>query len=355
MKQGAEIVMRIGDREIGSAFPPFVIAEVSGNHDGSLERALEIVDAAAAAGADAIKLQTYTADSMTLDIDEPDFRVEEEGSLWFGERLYDLYDRAHTPWEWHKPIYDRARAHGLIAFSSAFDHASIDLLETLDTPCYKIASFENVDLPLIAHAAATGKPLIISTGMATREEIHEAVDAARHAGCTQLALLKCTSSYPAPATEANVSTIPDMRSEFACEIGISDHTLGIGVSVAAVALGACIIEKHITLDRNDGAVDSAFSMTPEDIGALVAGARAAWESVGRITYGPSMADAPSLKYRRSLYFVEALREGDVIQTTSVRSLRPGFGLAPKHLGEVIGRRVNRSVAPGTRVEWSLLQ
>lgn len=346
--------MRIGDREIGRAFAPFVIAEVSGNHAGSLERALEIVDAAAAAGADAIKLQTYTADSMTLDIDEPDFRVEEEGSLWFGERLHSLYDRAHTPWEWHEPIYERAQSHGLIAFSSAFDPSSVDLLETIGTPCYKIASFENVDLPLIAHAAATGKPLIISTGMATREEIHEAVAAARDAGCTDLALLKCTSSYPAPPADANVATIPDMWSEFDCEIGISDHTLGIGVSLAAVALGATIIEKHITLDRHDGAVDSAFSMTPEDMASLVTGARAAWESVGRITYGPSEADAPSLKYRRSLYFVEDLREGDVIEPTSVRSIRPGFGLAPKHLGDVIGRRVNRSVATGTRVEWSLL-
>ena len=349
------MVMRIGDRVIGDSAPPFVIAEVSGNHDGSLDRALEIVDAAAAAGADAIKLQTYTADSMTLDIDEPDFRVEEEGSLWFGERLYDLYDRAHTPWEWHGPIYERARSHGLIAFSSAFDPASVDLLETLGTPCYKIASFENVDIPLIAHAAGTGKPLIISTGMATQEEIHEAVDAAREAGCTQLALLKCTSSYPAPPSDANLSTIPDMKSEFSCEIGISDHTLGIGVSVAAVALGACIIEKHITLDRLDGAVDSAFSMTPQDMRALVLAARAAWESVGRITYGPSEADAPSLKYRRSLYFVEALSAGDVIDITSVRSLRPGFGLAPKHLGAIVGRRVSRDVAPGTRVEWSLLQ
>ena len=343
----------VGGRGVGSEYSPFVIAELSGNHGGSLDKALALVDAAANAGVHAIKLQTYTADTMTLDVHNSDFRIEDPNSLWDGSSLYELYDRAHTPWEWHREIFEHARGKGLLAFSTPFDLTAVDFLEELDVPCYNIASFENVDLPLIRYVAETGKPLIISTGMASREEIEDAVTAARDSGCRELVLLKCTSAYPAPPENSNLATIQDLRETFACEVGLSDHTLGIGVAVASVAMGASVIEKHITLSRSDGAVDSAFSMEPWEMQQLVIESERAWRAVGSVVYGPSDADRSSLKYRRSLYVVEDLRAGDIVQQDDLRAIRPGFGLAPKHLGSVVGRKLVADVLRGTPVSWDL--
>ncbi|MDA9802809.1 pseudaminic acid synthase [bacterium] len=347
--------LSIAGRTVGLGAPPLVIAEISGNHGGRLERALALVDACADAGVEAIKLQTYTADTMTLNVERDDFRVIEQGSLWHGETLYGLYDRAHTPWEWHQEIFDYAQERGLIAFSSAFDERSVDFLVELGTPCIKIASFENTDLPLIEVAAKTGKPLIISTGMASRDEIKAAIDTAQSAGCSDLVLLKCTSTYPAPAQDANLRTIPDLRRWSGCEIGLSDHSLGIGVAVASVGLGATVIEKHITMDRDDDGVDSAFSMTPEDMKHLVDEIYTAWQALGKISYGPTPSDGPSLKYRRSLYFVRSQSAGSVISRDDVRSIRPGFGLEPRHLAKVVGKRLTRDVRIGDRVTWDDLE
>ena len=343
----------VGGHSVGTDYSPFIIAELSGNHDGSLETALSLVDAAAQAGVHAIKLQTYTADTMTLDLHNSDFRIEDPESLWNQSSLYELYDRAHTPWEWHRTIFEHARGKGLIAFSTPFDRTAVDFLEELDVPCYKIASFENVDLPLIQYVAETGKPLIISTGMASLNEIKDAVAAARDHGCRELVLLKCTSAYPAPPENSNLATIPDLRRTFACEVGLSDHTLGIGVAVASVAMGATVIEKHITMSRSDGAVDSAFSMEPWEMEQLVIETGRAWSATGSVAYGPSEADRPSLKYRRSLYLVKDLRAGDTIDQDAIRAIRPGFGLAPKHLGDVLGRQLVVDVQRGTPVSWEL--
>jgi len=344
----------IGGRAVGLHARPFVIAEMSGNHNQSLERAFEIVDAAAAAGAHALKLQTYTADTITLDVHTDEFLIADEGSLWNGNSLHDLYKKAHTPWEWHAPIMQRATQRGLICFSSPFDESAVDFLETLSVPAYKIASFENNHLPLIRKVAATGKPMIISTGMATVAELDEAVRAAREAGCSQLILLKCTSTYPASPHNTNILTIPHMRALFDCEVGLSDHTLGIGVAVAAVALGACVIEKHFTLDRKDGGVDSVFSLEPAELAALVTDTERAWLALGTVAYGPTEAELKSLVFRRSLYVAHDMKAGDTFTRTSLRVVRPGKGLHPRFYEQLLGRSVVRDVRKGTPVDWSLL-
>lgn len=343
--------MKIGNREIGRQHAPFVIAEMSGNHNNSLDRALEIVEAAARAGAHALKLQTYTPDTMTLDLDEREFHISDPKSLWSGTSLYKLYGEATTPWEWHKPIFDRARELGIIAFSTPFDETAVDFLESLGVPCYKIASFENTDLPLIRRVAATGKPLIVSTGMATAAELDETVRCAREAGCKDLVLLKCTSTYPATPDNTNILTVPHMRDLFGCEVGLSDHTMGVGVSVASVALGATVIEKHFTLNRSDGGVDSTFSMEPAEMAQLVLETERAWQAIGQISYGPTEAEKKSLQYRRTLYVVKDLKAGDVLTRENVRAIRPGLGLPPKHLEHVLGRTVKQSVQRGTALTW----
>jgi pseudaminic acid synthase len=344
----------VNGRAIGLKNPPFIIAEMSGNHNQSLDRALAIVDAAADAGAHALKLQTYSADTMTLDIADGAFSIDDPASPWFGNHLYALYQQAHTPWEWHEPIFRRARERGMIAFSSPFDATAIDFLETLDAPCYKIASFENVDLQLIRKAASTGKPLIISTGMASIAELDEAVREARAAGCRQLVLLKCTSTYPATPADTNLLTIPHMRALFGCEVGLSDHTFGIGAVVAGVALGASVIEKHFTLARADGGVDAAFSLEPRELAALVEETGRAWEALGEVCYGPTEREKNSLIFRRSLYVTEDLQPGDALTERNLRAIRPGFGLAPRYRPLLLGKRVHRSVSRGTPVSWDLL-
>jgi N-acetylneuraminate synthase len=346
--------IKIAGHGIGPNQPPFVIAEMSGNHNHSLERALEIVNAAAKSGAHALKIQTYTPDTMTLDLNEREFHISDPNSIWAGSSLYKLYGEAYTPWEWHKPIFDRAREFGMIAFSTPFDETSVDFLESLDVPCYKIASFENTDLPLIRRVAATGKPLIISTGMASIAELDDTVKAARDAGCKDLILLKCTSTYPATASNTNILTIPHMRELFACEVGLSDHTMGVGVSVASVALGATVIEKHFTLNRADGGVDSTFSMEPAEMTQLVLESERAWQALGAISYGPTEAEKKSLQYRRSLYVVKALKEGDILTKENLRAIRPGLGLPTKYQEIVIGKTVLKDVAVGTALTWDLL-
>ena len=347
--------IRLGAREISSACPPFIVAELSGNHNGSLERARRIIDAAIDAGADAIKLQTYTADTLTLDLDAPQFRVSAPESPWTGRTLHELYREAHTPWEWHAELFDRCRRRGAPCFSSPFDASAVAFLEELECPAYKIASFEIVDLELVAAAAATGKPLILSTGLATLEEIADAVNAARDAGCRSLAILKCTSSYPADPADSHLRTIPHLREKFGCEVGLSDHTPGIGAAVAAVAFGAAIIEKHVTLSRADGGVDAAFSLEPAELGLLRIETDRAWRALGRIVEGPTAAETASRIFRRSLYVVEDLAAGTVLTRENVRSIRPGHGLAPKHLKAVLGRTANRAVRRGTPLSWDLLE
>ena len=347
--------MKIAQREVGRGHPPFIIAEMSGNHNQSLDRALAIVDAAADAGAHALKIQTYTPDTMTLDLDEREFHIADPNSLWAGTSLYALYGQAHTPWDWHQPIFARARSRGMIPFSTPFDDTAVELLERLDAPCYKIASFENTDLPLIRRVAATGKPLIISSGMATIADLDEAVRAARGAGCRDLVLLKCTSSYPATPENSNILTIPHLRDLFECEVGLSDHTMGVGAAVASVALGATVIEKHFTLSRSEGGVDAAFSLEPAELSQLVVETERAWLSLGAVRYGASSAEEKSRQFRRSLYIVKDLKAGDLLTAENVRTIRPGYGLAPKHMEAVLGRRVARDVARGTAVAWDLLQ
>ncbi|WP_315265143.1 pseudaminic acid synthase [Tannerella forsythia] len=333
---------------------PFIIAEMSGNHNQSLERALAIVDAAAAAGVDAVKIQTYTADTMTLDIAAGEFFIADQDSLWKGESLYNLYEKAHTPWEWHKPIFERCKEHGILGFSTPFDDTSVDFLEELDVPCYKIASFENVDLPLIRKVAWTGKPMIVSTGMTTVSELEDLVRAARENGCRDLTLLKCTSSYPASAEGTNLRTIPHMRELFNCEVGLSDHTLGIGVAVTSVALGASVIEKHFTLSRADGGVDAAFSLEPDEMAQLVRECRSAALAMGEVCYKIAEQEKKSLRFRRSLYIVEDMKAGDVITAENMRRIRPGLGLSPKYYEAVLGRRVKCDVARGTALSWDVL-
>lgn len=344
----------IAGRPIGKASLPFIIAEMSGNHNQSLERALEIVDAAAMAGAHALKLQTYIADTMTLEINEREFFIEDPNSLWKGRSLYDLYQEAHTPWEWHKPIFDRCRDHGMICFSTPFDDTAVDFLESLDSPCYKIASFENTDIPLIRRVAATGKPMIISTGMATVAELDETVRTARKAGCKELILLKCTSTYPSTPENTNIITIPHLRDLFGCEVGLSDHSMGVGVSVAAVALGATVIEKHFTLSREDGGVDSTFSMEPEELRSLVIETERAWQALGSVSYGPTENEKKSLQFRRSLYVAEDMKSGETFNEKNLRVVRPGMGLAPKFYEIVLGKSVKLDLKKGTPVTWDIL-
>lgn len=347
-------MIKIGNREIGRQCAPFIIAEMSGNHNQSLERALKIVEAAARSGAHALKIQTYTPDTMTLDLDEREFHISDPSSLWAGTSLYKLYAEAYTPWEWHKPIFDRARELDIIAFSTPFDDTAVDFLENLDVPAYKIASFENTDLPLIRRVAATGKPLILSTGMATVAELDETVRAAREAGCKDLILLKCTSTYPATAANTNILTIPHLREWFGCEVGLSDHTMGIGVSVASVALGATVIEKHFTLNRADGGVDSTFSMEPEELRALVVETECAWQSLGQVSYGSSEAERKSLVFRRSIYIAQDLKKGDVLTPENMRCIRPGFGLPPKYYDMLLGQCVTRDAKAGTPMSWDVM-
>jgi len=344
----------IDGHRIGRDQVPFVIAEMSGNHNQSLDRAFAIVDAAAAAGAHAIKLQTYTADTITIDVHRGEFTIQDGGSLWAGRNLYDLYKQAHTPWEWHAPIMERARMHGLTVFSTPFDETAVDFLETLGVPAYKIASFENVHIPLIRKAAATGKPLIMSTGMASIAELDEAVRAAREAGCRDLVLLKCTSTYPATPENTNLATIPHLRDLFGCEVGLSDHTMGTGVSVAAVALGATVIEKHFCLSRAEGGVDAAFSLEPAELKALVEETGRAQAAMGAVRYGPTEAEKTSLVFRRSLYVVADMKAGDAFTPETVRAIRPGLGLPPKELDTVLGKRARVDVARGTPVSWDLI-
>lgn len=348
-------MIKIANHTIGRDHPPFIIAEMSGNHNQSLERALRIVDAAADAGAHAIKLQTYTADTMTLDLDEGDFFISDPNSLWSGTSLYKLYEEAHTPWDWQRTIFDHAARRGLVCLSTPFDASAVDFLEELNAPCYKVASFENTDLPLIRRIAATGKPIIISTGMATIAELDETVRAAREAGCNDLILLQCTSTYPATPENSNLLTIPHMRELFGTEVGLSDHTMGIGVSVASVALGAAVIEKHFTLDRADGGVDSTFSMEPAEMAQLVVETQRAWQAMGRISYGPLAAEEKSLQYRRSLYIVEDMEEGEILTERNLRAIRPGFGLPPKYFERMLGQPVRRAVKRGTALTWDLMR
>lgn len=347
-------IVRIAGRSVGPEHPPFIIAEMSGNHNQSLERALQIVDAAAKSGAHALKIQTYKPDTMTIDLDEREFHITDSKSLWAGTSLYKLYREAYTPWEWHRPIFERARERGMIAFSTPFDDTAVDFLESLNVPCYKIASFENTDLPLIRRVAGTGKPLIISTGMATVAELDETVRVARDAGCKQLVLLKCTSTYPATPEYTNIRTIPHLRGLFGCEVGLSDHTLGVGVAVASVAVGATVIEKHFTLSRADGGVDSAFSMEPAEMAQLVVEAERAWQALGQVSYGPTPAERKSLQFRRSLYVVKDLKRGDVLTRENVRAIRPGLGLPTKYLEQVLGKPVKRDVKRGTALSWELI-
>lgn len=346
--------MKLLNYTINRKSPPFIIAEMSGNHNHSLDRALAIVEAAAEAGAHAIKLQTYTADTITLDINEGEFFISDEMSLWKGQSLYDLYRQAYTPWEWHEPIMKRAEELGLICFSTPFDETAVDFLESLNVPAYKIASFENNHLPLIWKVAATGKPLIISTGMATIAELDEAVITARDAGCQDLILLKCTSTYPANPGNSNILTIPHMRELFGCEVGLSDHTLGIGAAMAAVAHGATVIEKHFTLSRADGGVDSAFSMEPTELRVLVEETERAWQSLGSVVYGVTEVERNSIIFRRSLYIAKDMKAGDVFTQENLRCIRPGMGIAPKYYEVLLGKKVNRDVEKGMPLDWKMV-
>ncbi len=349
----AGVSIRICGRDISNEDVPYVVAEMSANHNGRIETAYRIIDAAKEAGADAVKIQTYTPDTITLKSDADAFRIH--GGLWDGRLLYDLYAEAHTPWEWHVPLFEHARKAGITIFSSPFDNTAVDLLEDLNAPAYKIASFEAVDLPLIRYVAATRKPMIISTGMADSDEIGEAVAVARDGGCKELALLRCVSSYPAPAADYNLRTLADMRARFGTVVGLSDHTLDNTTAIASVALGAAIIEKHFTLDRNGGGPDDSFSLLPAELSALCRDARTAWSALGRVDYGRKSSELGNVKFRRSLYFVKALAAGEPVTADAVRSVRPGYGLAPKHLDSVIGRRVARAVDANTPVAWECFE
>jgi len=347
-------MIEIGNIKIGLNHKPFIIAEMSGNHNKSLERALEIVEAAARTGAHALKLQTYTADTLTLDVNKGDFFIEDKNSLWKGKSLYELYQEAYTPWEWHEPIMERANELGMICFSTPFDDTAADFLEKLNVPAYKIASFENTHLPLIKKVAATGKSMIISTGMTSIAELDEMVRTIREAGCEQFVLLKCTSAYPATPENSNVLTLPHMRALFGCEVGLSDHTMGVGAAVAAVAHGASIIEKHFTLRRSDGGVDSEFSLEPEEMKQLVVETERAWQSLGKITYGVTEAERGSLAFRRSLYIAENMKKGDVLNEKNLRIVRPGLGLKPKYYSILLGRKVNQDLKKGTAMNWKYI-
>lgn len=344
--------IRIAGREIGEDYPPYIIAEMSANHNGDFNAALRLLDTAKQAGADAIKIQTYRPDTITLNSDLPDFQIKD--GLWAGRTLYDLYEWAHTPWDWHKPLFDYARKLDITMFSSPFDNTAVDLLENLNAPAYKIASFEAIDLQLIKYVASTGKPMIISTGMADAEEIQEAIEAAREGGCKELAILHCVSGYPAPATDYNLRTIPDMKSRFGLVTGLSDHTLDNTTAIASVVMGASIIEKHFTLDRSGGGPDDSFSLEPAELAALCRDSKTAWASLGEVDYGRKSSEQGNVKFRRSLYFVKDLKAGEVITADAVRSVRPGFGIAPKHIDQVIGSTVKSDIEINTPVSFDSL-
>ncbi|SDM20634.1 pseudaminic acid synthase [Sediminibacillus halophilus] len=344
----------IQNRKVGPNCPPFIIAEMSGNHNQSLNNALQIVEEAAKAGADAVKLQTYTPDTMTLDVDRGEFVIKDSNNLWKGKSLYNLYQEAYTPWEWHEAIFNRCRELGLIAFSSPFDETAVDFLEELDVPCYKIASFENTDIPLLRKVASTGKPIIISTGMATLSEIDETVRVVRESGCKDIILLKCTSTYPAPAIDTNIKTIPQMSQIFNSNVGLSDHTQGIGVAIASVALGATVIEKHFTLSREEGGVDSVFSLEPKELQQLVNETNKAWESLGEITFGPTEKEKASRTRRRSLYITKDIKAGDAFTKDNLRAIRPGLGIPPKYYDLVIGKKARKNAVKGTPLQWDNL-
>ncbi|MGQ0553983.1 MAG: pseudaminic acid synthase [Planctomycetota bacterium] len=347
--------MRLGTREIGREHPPFVIAELSGNHNQSLERALELVDRAAAAGADAVKLQTYTADTMTLDLRTPDFMVSEPGSLWQGRSLHDLYAEAMTPWDWHAPIQQRCRERGLEFFSTPFDDSAVDFLEQLGVAFYKVASFEATHIPLLRRVGATGKPVVLSSGLATLEELTLAAATLRTAGCRELVILKCTSAYPAQPEHANLRTLPVLSETLAVEVGVSDHTMGLAVPLAAIALGACVIEKHFTLSRAEGGVDSGFSLEPDELALLVREARATWAALGRVHFGPSEGDRSSEKYRRSVYAARDIAAGERLTPENLRIVRPSFGLEPRHYDFVLGRTATQAIPRGTPLRWEHVQ
>ena len=336
--------IKIGSFVIGNNKKPFIIAEMSGNHNQSLDRALELVDAAATAGAHALKLQTYTADTITM---KGAYTINDKNSLWDGKELHDLYQMAYTPWEWHKPIFDRAKEKGMVAFSSPFDESSVDFLESLNVPAYKIASFENTHHPLLKKVAKTGKPVILSTGVTTREDVKESIEVLRKAGCKDLIILKCTSTYPATPENTNLITIPDFIKSFDCIAGLSDHTMGVGASVAAVALGARVIEKHFTLRRADGGVDSPFSLEPEELKSLVVETERAFLSLGVIQTGILPAEEKSLLFKRSIYISKDIKAGEILNETNLRIIRPANGLAPKHWDEVLGKKVKSDLKPGT--------
>jgi pseudaminic acid synthase len=342
----------IDGRRISIDDQPYVIAEVSANHNGKLENALALIDVAKNSGASAVKLQTYKPDTITLDCDSEEFKIH--GGLWDGKTLFELYGEAHMPWEWHKPLFEHARRIGITIFSSPFDNTAVDLLEDLNAPAYKIASFEAVDLPLIKYVAATGKPMIISTGMADAEEIQEAIEAAREGGCKELAILHCVSGYPAPAEDYNLRTIPDMIQRFGLVTGLSDHTLDNTTAITSVALGASIIEKHFTLDRSGGGPDDSFSLEPKELEALCRDSKTAWAALGRVDYGRKSSEQGSVQFRRSLYFVKGLKAGDVITADALSSVRPGYGLPPKVFERLVGRRVLVDVAYGTPTSWALI-
>lgn len=346
--------IQIGNKKIGPQNSPFIVAEMSGNHNQSLERALEIVEAAAACGVDALKLQTYTADTMTLNINYGEFVIKDQDNLWKGKSLYKLYQEAYTPWEWHKPIFDKCKELGIIPFSTPFDETAVDFLEDLNVPIYKIASFENTDIPLIKKVASTGKPMIISTGMANIQELAEAVQAAKDGGCKDLILLKCTSTYPASPENTNILTIPHMKELFNCQVGLSDHTMGIGVAVASVALGATIIEKHFTLSRADGGVDSAFSMEPQEMKNLVEETNRAWQALGSIKYGPTEKERQSLKGRRSIYVVKDIKAGEKFTKKNIKVIRPGYGLEPKYFEKIMGLTAKQDLKAGTPLSFDVL-
>lgn len=347
-------MMQIGHIHVGVEFKPFIIAEMSGNHNQSLDRALEIVQVAAESGSHALKLQTYTADTLTLDVSEGEFFIDDKDSLWKGKSLYELYQAAHTPWKWHEPIMKRANELGMLCFSTPFDDTAVDFLEELNVPAYKIASFENTHLPLIEKVASTGKPMIISTGMSTIAELDETVRTIRNAGCEQFVLLKCTSTYPATPENSNVLTIPHMKELFGCEVGLSDHTMGVGTAVAAVAHGASVIEKHFTLCRADGGVDSSFSLEPKELQQLVTETECAWQSLGNVTYGPTDAEKSSLIFRRSLYIAKDMKRGDVLTEENLCIIRPGLGLKPKYYDIMLGRTVKKNLKKGTPLNWKLI-
>jgi pseudaminic acid synthase len=343
--------IKIGKYIISNAHKPFVIAEMSGNHNQSLERALQIVDAAAEAGAHALKLQTYTADTMTM---KGALTIHDKNSLWDGQELHDLYKTAYTPWEWHKAIFDRAKKKGMEAFSSPFDESAVDFLETLKVPAYKIASFENTHHPLLKKVAQTGKPVIISTGVSTFEDIMESLEVLKNAGCKNIIVLKCTSTYPATPENTNLVTIPDMMEKHKCIIGLSDHTMGTGVSVAAVALGARVIEKHFTLRRADGGVDSAFSMEPEEMKSLVIETERAFLALGQVQYGVQAAEEKSVLFKRSIFASKDIKKGEILNSENLRIIRPSTGLAPKYWDEVVGKMAKTNIKAGTPLSWENL-